>query len=150
MAITTRGCFRRVGNFFSNSPARAKSSTLIAFSLRYHGKRLMPDTAHRLVIGAYGTYDDGNLDLTTASYCTPAWAPGFYALTYCPQNATLTVNMGELAGLVRARWCDPSNGAFILISGSPFHNSGFRQFRTPGYNHDGNPDWVLYLDLAVR
>ncbi|HMD31912.1 MAG TPA: putative collagen-binding domain-containing protein, partial [Candidatus Acidoferrales bacterium] len=87
-----------------------------------------------------------NLNLTTATYCTTSWITnGSMALTYCPNAATLTVNLAEFSGPVTAQWYDPSNGVYTPISGSPFANSGTRQFTTPGNNHDGNADWVLVL-----
>jgi hypothetical protein len=113
-------------------------------------QKLVPDTEHQVVTAGYGTYNGGNENLTTATYCTTAWVPGSYALTYCPQATTLTVNLAEFVGLTRARWYDPSNGTFMRISGSPFHNSGSHEFTTPGKNHDGDPDWVLDLDPAAR
>lgn len=112
-------------------------------------QNLVPDTAHQVVTAGYGTYNGGNENLTTATYCTTAWVPGSYALSYCPQATTLTVSLAEFAGLTRARWYDPSNGTFIPISGSPFRNSGRHNFTTPGNNHNGDPDWVLDLDPAA-
>jgi hypothetical protein len=111
-------------------------------------QNLVPDTAHQVVTGGYGTYNGGNENFTTATYCTTAWVRGFYALTYCPQATTLTVNLAEFAGFTRARWYDPSNGTFIRISGSPFRNAGSHNFTTPGNNHNGDRDWVLDLDPA--
>jgi len=112
-------------------------------------QELVPDTTHQVVTAGYGTYDGSNGNLTTATYCTTAWIPGSHALTYCPQATTLTVNLAEFAGFTRARWYDPSSGAFMQISGSPFRNSGSHNFTTPGNNQDGNPDWVLDLDPAA-
>lgn len=112
-------------------------------------QKLVPDTSHQVVTAGYGAYNGGNENLTTATYCTTAWVPRSYALTYCPQATTLTVNLAEFAGLTRARWYDPSNGTFLRISGSPFRNSGSHDFTTPGHNHDGDPDWVLDLDPAA-
>ena len=110
---------------------------------------LVPDTSHEIVIGGYGVYDGGNADLTTATYCTTAWiTSGTNSLSYCPNSTTLTVNLAKFAGRTRARWYDPSNGKYTKISGSPFQNSGARDFATPGNNHDGDPDWVLDLDPA--
>jgi hypothetical protein len=111
-------------------------------------QNLVPDTAHQVVTSGYGTYNGGNENFTTATYCTTAWVRGLYALTYCPQATTLTVNLAEFAGFTRARWYDPSNGTFIRISGSPFRNAGSHNFTTPGNNHNGDPDWVLDLDPA--
>ncbi len=112
-------------------------------------QNFVPDTEHQVVTAGYGTYDGGNENLTTATYCTTAWVAGSYALTYCPQATTLTVNLAEFKGLTRARWYDPSSGIYRSISGSPFRNSGNHNFTPPGNNHDGNPDWLLVLDPAA-
>ena len=134
---------------FLNSPGARELRYINGLFATLPWQKLTPDTAHQVVIGGYGTYDGNNGNLTTATYCTTSWEPGSYALTYCPQATTLTVNFGEFSGLTNARWYDPSNGSFHAISGSPFHNSGRHNFTTPGNNHDGNPDWVLYLDPAT-
>jgi hypothetical protein len=94
-------------------------------------------------------YDGGNEDLNTATYCTTAWVSGSYALTYCPQATTITINLAEFQGLTRSRWYDPSGGVYLGISGSPFRNSGSHNFAMPGNNHDGNPNWLLVLDPAA-
>ncbi len=133
---------------FLNSPGAREIQYINGLFATLPWQQLVPDTAHQVVTAGYGTYDGGNANLTTATYCTTAWVPGSRALTYCPQATTLTVNLAEFAGFTRARWYDPSNGAFIAISGSPFRNSGSHNFTTPGNNHDGNPDWVLDLDPA--
>ena len=36
-------------------------------------QNLVPDTAHQVVTGGYGTYNGGNENFTTATYCTTAW-----------------------------------------------------------------------------
>jgi hypothetical protein len=107
---------------------------------------LVPDSSHEVVTAGYGTYDGDNEDLAAATYCTTSWITnGRLAMTYCPNATTLTVNMAKMAGAVSAMWYDPSSGKYLSISGSPFPNSGSRNFRTPGTNHDGNHDWVLVL-----
>lgn len=112
-------------------------------------QNFVPDTEHQVVTAGYGTYDGGNENLTTATYCTTTWVAGSYALTYCPQSTTLTVDLAEFKGLTRARWYDPSSGIYLRISGSPFRNSGSHNFTMPGANHDGDPDWLLVLDPAA-
>jgi fibronectin type 3 domain-containing protein len=109
--------------------------------------QLVPDQTHQVVIAGYGTYNGSNGNFTRATYCTTSWISGSWALTYCPNPSTLTVNLAEFSGPVTAQWYDPSNGAYTAISGSPFQNSGTHQFTTPGNNHDGNPDWVLVLHI---
>jgi hypothetical protein len=47
---------------------------------------------------------------------------------------------------VRAQWYDPTNGTHLPISGSPFPNSGSRQFTPIGNNSAGDGDWILVLE----
>jgi hypothetical protein len=45
-----------------------------------------------------------------------------------------------------AQWYDPAGGSYVQISGSPFTNSGVRNFTPPGKNSDGDGGWVLLLE----
>jgi len=56
--------------------------------------------------------------------------------------------MSTLSGVAVARWYDPTTGEFIDVSGSPFANTGNRQFAPRGKNHDGDDDWVLVLEAG--
>jgi hypothetical protein len=56
--------------------------------------------------------------------------------------------MSKLAGLTTARWYDPTNGKYVKVSGSPFANSGNRQFTPPGGNSAGDGDWILVLEAT--
>ena len=71
---------------------------------------------------------------------------GRLVLAYTPVAHTLTVNMTKLAASATARWFDPSVGTYTSISGSPFANTGTRNFTTPGNNSAGDGDWVLVLE----
>ena len=62
-----------------------------------------------------------------------------------PTARTITANMASLKAPANARWFDPTNGAYAIIPGGPFANTGTRQFTPPGNNHDGDSDWVLLL-----
>ena len=134
---------------FLTSPGALEIKYLNSLFATLPWQKFVPDTTHQVVTDGYGTYDGGNPNLTTATYCTTAWQSGLYALTYCPQGTTLTVNLGVFTGLTRARWYDPSSGIYLRISGSPFRNSGSKNFTTPSHNHDGDPDWLLVLDPAT-
>lgn len=69
-----------------------------------------------------------------------------FAMVYVPNARTMTLNLARLSGPnVRARWYDPSNGAFTTVSGSPFAPTS-RNFTTPGANAGGQGDWVLLLE----
>ena len=53
--------------------------------------------------------------------------------------------MRKLAGPVRGRWYDPTNGTYHTIGDSPSAASGTATFTTPGSNSSGDDDWVLVL-----
>jgi hypothetical protein len=67
-------------------------------------------------------------------------------IAYMPSMRTISVDMSKLSGTAAARWYDPTNGEYIAVDGSPFANTGIRQFTPPGKNHDGDGDWVLLLE----
>jgi hypothetical protein len=102
---------------------------------------LVPDQSHAVVTNGLGTF--GTSDYVTASR-TP---DGTLAIAYMPSSRTVTVDLSTLSGPVTARWYDPTDGTFRSIVGSPFANSGSRQFVPPGPNGDGDDDWVLVLEV---
>ena len=67
----------------------------------------------------------------------------FPNVIYCPETATITLDMTKLKGLVTASWFDPTAAAYTKIG--MFSNTGMRNFTTPGNNFAGDPDWVLVL-----
>jgi len=68
-------------------------------------------------------------------------------MAYMPTRRTITVDMTQLSGPVTARWYDPANGTYSSIAGSPFANTGTRQFMPAGNNSVGDGDWVLVLEM---
>ena len=107
---------------------------------------LVPDQTHSVVTAGYGTYY-GFGALGTNDYATTARTPdGTLVLCYTPVAHALTVDMTKMNAGTTARWFDPVNGTYIDISGSPFANSGTRNFTTPGANSAGDGDWVLVLE----
>lgn len=107
---------------------------------------LIPDQNHSVITAGYGT-------LGSADYVSVARAgDGSFAMAYIPSTGTgtrtLTVDMGKLSGNVTTQWYNPTSGAYSTISGSPFPNSGSRNFTTPGDNGTGTNDWVLVLDAS--
>ena len=98
-----------------------------------------------MVVDGLGTF--GTDDYVTAART----ADGRLAIAYLPSARTITVDISKLSGpAVTARWYDPAAGTFPQITGSPFANTGDRQFTPPGNNADGpgNDDWVLVLQQA--
>ena len=60
---------------------------------------------------------------------------------------TFAVDLAALRGPARARWFNPTSGAYTEI-GAGLPNTGPRSFTTPGDNGTGAADWVLVLDVA--
>jgi hypothetical protein len=98
-----------------------------------------------LITGGQGVWGDRD-------YITSALTEGHdWLLAYVPVThvgaRTFRVDMGALAGPVRARWFDPASGAYLAISdGYELANGGHRSFTTPGQRGDGTDDWLLVLD----
>jgi hypothetical protein len=111
---------------------------------------LVPDTAHTALTAGYGTYAAGTSgSIDTNDYVTAARAPdGSLLIAYLPVARAVTINMSTFARTVTARWYDPTNGAYSAIAGSPFSNSGSRNFSPAATNASGAGDWVLVLQTA--
>ena len=74
-------------------------------------------------------------------------ANGSFALIYMPSIRSVTINLTQLAGPnVTARWYDPTNGAYVSVTGSPFAATGTRAFQPAGNNAGAAGDWVLVLE----
>ncbi len=110
----------------------------------------VPDQGHSVMTAGYGTYSaTGGQSITQNDYApTVRSADGTLVLSYLPTVRTVTMDLGQLAGPVTAQWFDPTTGNYSTIGGSPFANSGSRQFTPPGPNASGDPDWVLLLTAA--
>lgn len=105
---------------------------------------LIPDTGHRTVTAGYGAF--GATDYVTAGRA----AGGELAMAYVPHTGkgarTLTVDLGQFAGPVRAQWFNPADGSYTPAAQRPLSNSGSHDFVTPGGNGSGTYDWVLILE----
>src|SRR5262249_35624867 len=107
---------------------------------------LVPDPSHTTVPAGFGTFADRGA-LGANDYCTAARTPdGGLMMAYLPTSRTITVGMSRLATAATASWYDPTNGTFAPIAGSPFPNTGSRDFTPPGNHDDGTSDWVLVLE----
>jgi hypothetical protein len=109
---------------------------------------LVPDQHHQVITAGYGTFNGGGT-LISNDYVTAARTPdGSLVIAYLPTRRTITVDMSQLSGPVRARWYDPTSGTYSLVAGSPFANLGSRLFTSPGNNSTGDEDWVLILEVT--
>lgn len=98
------------------------------------------------------TAGGGNTSTTVSgsmSYVAAAATPaGDLLVAYISpaHSGSITIDMTAMSKAVQARWYDPSNGAYTVITGSPFSNTGTRAFTPPGNNSRGEKDWVLVLN----
>jgi hypothetical protein len=127
-------------------------SQLTCFMNLFAGRswyNLLPDQNHTVVTAGYGTYQSITAQVmgNTSDYTTTAiTGDGSLMLSYLPTVRTITVNMSKFSGSVNAKWYDPTTGTYTIVSGSPFSNSGSRQFTPPGNNAGGDGDWILVLE----
>ena len=71
---------------------------------------------------------------------------GTILVAYLPTMRTITVEMAAFRHPMHATWFDPTTGVYTVIAGSPFRNSGQRQFTPPEKGHSKFRDWVLLLE----
>jgi hypothetical protein len=110
---------------------------------------LVPDQEHVVVTAGLGTYGDFSTRVSQSDFCTAAKTPdGSFVVVYMPTARTITVNMASLKARANAKWFDPTNGSYKVVSGGPFENKGTQQFTPPGKNHDDDSDWVLILNAS--
>ena len=135
-----------------NSPGITQFGYLASFVKGIDWYRLVPDQSHTIVTAGYGTEDTGEGNraciVDNAYVVTAYFRDGSGSVSYAPVSTTLTVAMSRFTGPVNATWFDPTAGRYSMISGSPFSNSGTKDFATPGENGAGDRDWVLLIHLA--
>jgi hypothetical protein len=111
---------------------------------------LVPDQRHIVVTDGYGTLAAlGTGSVTTDNYPTAGRTPdGRLIIIYMPTIRPITIDMSKLSGPTMARWYDPTTSDYTNLSGTPFSNTGARQFTPPSKNHNGDEDWVLVLEAS--
>jgi hypothetical protein len=107
---------------------------------------LVPDTNHTVVVSNYGTYSDSSHVADNDFLTAARGSDGSLVIVYTPVIRQFAVDLGQLSGPAVTRWFDPTSGTFTNIAGSPFTNSGVRNFTPPGNNQDGDGGWVLVLE----
>ncbi len=124
-----------------NSLGAQSMTVLWNFYSALNWSQLAPDTANQFLTAGQSSGD------TRAGVGLAANRS--FGLIYAPTQRTLTVNLSRLNGpRARARWVDPSSGAFTNITGSPF-NLGSRNFTVPNGNAGGASDWLLLLESVA-
>jgi len=98
-----------------------------------------------VVTAGYGQPSSTNYPIDDNYVTTAASPDGTLTVSYLPEGQTITVNLATFAGSITARWYDPTNNTYKTVSGSPFANSGMKQFSPGGNNNEGTNDWVLVL-----
>jgi hypothetical protein len=93
---------------------------------------------------------DGNSSPAASSYvAAAATQEGTLLIAYVPpaHAGPIGIDMEAMRGPSRARWFDPTGGAFT-DAGFLLLNKGSRSFERPGPNEAGDNDWVLVMDLG--
>jgi chitodextrinase len=109
---------------------------------------MVPDQNHTVMTAGFGTFNTGRLG-TNDYATTERTSDGSMVVSYIPTSRTVTIDMTRLAGAATAQWYDPTTNTYQTITGSPFANTGSRQFTTPSAAHsDGKSDWVLLLQAS--
>ena len=129
-----------------NTQTAQDMARLNAFMQSYRWYDLVPSGlgGMKTLVTAGGGEGGGNNATAVAASATP---DGTLLIAYVPpaHTGSVTIDMSALSGSVTARWYDPTNGSYTIVSGSPFANTGPRAFTTPGDNSAGQADWVLVL-----
>jgi len=124
------------------SPGALHLSHLRSFLDSRPWYRLVPDTPDTLVTVGH---DRGSKRAVTA------WIPdGSLAITYMPSSRQVTVDLKKFRGKVEAQWFDPTSGKYLAIGGSPFANTGQREFTPPERNESGDSDFLLVLSTVEK
>lgn len=132
-----------------STPGALDMQRLAAFVQGLPWWKLVPSELsgmRRLVTSGNGTQSG-----SPANYVAAAQASdGTLLLAYVPPVGSgaqgLTVDLRSMAAAVRARWWDPTNGAFRSIG--DYDNAGAQAFTTPGNNSAGANDWLLVIEPA--
>ncbi len=102
--------------------------------------RLVPDADHGFVTAGFGEWKK-------ADYAAAALADdGSFGVVYVPDARPFTVDLTKMRGRAKARWFDPSSGAWRTVAGAPFAKGGAREFTPPGKNASGAGDWLLVIE----
>jgi hypothetical protein len=102
--------------------------------------------------GSYASWSDMGSEGGGMDWVVSAATPdGKLLVAYVPDahSGALTVDMTAMHASARARWYDPTTGAFTAdASGSGYGlpDTGTHDFTTPGANAEGDHDWTLVLD----
>jgi len=101
--------------------------------------------------GAGNLITGGGATPESSTYVAAAATPdGTLLVAYIPPgiSGSISVDMQAMGGPTRARWFDPTSGAFREIEAG-MANTGRHSFALPGPNSAGASDWVLLLESPV-
>ena len=128
-----------------NTPGEVQFGYMKKFFNSLSWFNLVSDQNHMVVTAGYGQPSSTNYPIDDNYVTTAASPDGTLAVSYLPEGQTITVNLATFARAITARWYDPTNNTYKSVSGSPFANSGTKQFSPGGNNNEGTNDWVLVL-----
>jgi Protein of unknown function (DUF4038)/Putative collagen-binding domain of a collagenase len=120
-----------------DTPAVSQYGLMASFFGERRWWDLVPDLKNEILSKGQGEASDAG-DVFDNTYATAAaTADGSLAVVYIPTARTIEIDESKLAPGVRARWYDPTNGAY---------RDAEAPFVTPGTNAAGSQDWVLVFE----
>jgi hypothetical protein len=130
--------------WFGRTPGVEQAEHCTTFFKARRWYDLIPDWSHTFLTSQLGTPGKDDFAYVSAALA----GDGSLGLCYYPGESgrrfQLTVNMSKMGsgtGVSRARWYDPTNGAYRIIG--TVKDSGSHIFTTPDANSAGAPDWIL-------
>ncbi|HXX94074.1 MAG TPA: DUF4038 domain-containing protein, partial [Planctomycetota bacterium] len=118
----------------------ARSATLCGeFFRSIDWSSLKPDIARRWVTAGAGTAGSDRSVLGAVA------GNGRLGVAYFTGILKATVDLSRIPAPLRARWFDPSSGAWTGALTVAPENAQPREFTPPGKNADGSEDWVLLV-----
>src|SRR5260221_12496277 len=105
--------------------------------------QLVPEQGHAIVTEGFGQ--------STSAVLTAQTPDKRLSLSYVPSTRLeareLSIDLGQFAGPVDARWFNPTNAKYISVAESLLRNRGIRKLRTPGDNGTKTSDWLLIAQV---
>jgi hypothetical protein len=103
---------------------------------------LTPDVGNHVLVEGMGTHGG---DLYALAAVTPDRR---LVVAYVPSQRSIAIDANALALPARARWYDPTSGAFENALAKPIETPGIVPLATPNANQGGDQDWVLVIDTV--
>jgi len=107
---------------------------------------LKPDEEHGFLVAGYG--ETGGDKYSTAAVTSDGTAAILYVAAGAPEKFSMELKKNW--AVYKAMWVDPTDGDMIPIYASTDYQARRKDISTPGTNHSGAKDWVLYIQMKPK